>query len=376
MKTQSNEKRTVLLTSCGMYPQVITGMIFALSQRDEPVEPAEIYVITTEVGMDQIKRYLLDDTNGYFFRLCREYDLTNTRFELSNVQLLENAVGIPLDDIQTSEDNEAVANTITELVRTLTSDPNTALHVSLAGGRRTISYYLGYALSLFGRPQDRLSHTIVSREFEADDEFFYPNKEPTFITDDTGNTLNTQDAKVVLAEIPFVRLREGLPVDLLEGKTTFVEAVASVPKITKGAQVQISLEKKSLVMNDIAIDLPPILFAWYSWLASRRKDRSEDESAILVRGKHHEEFLDFLKALFGARHPSVHRAAKALERGFTIDYVSEKNSRINKKVSQALALHAYSFRIHSHGERPNTRYGLLLEPENILVKDGLSRDRI
>lgn len=369
MSEAFEDKDTVLLTSCGIYPQVITEIIYALSQQAAPVEPTEVYVITTGVGMDQIKKYLLDETNGYFFRLCREYDLSNTRFELSNVKLLEDAVGIPLDDIQTREDNEVVANTITELVRKLTLDPKTALHVSLAGGRRTISYYLGYALSLFGRPQDRLSHTIVSREFEADDEFFYPNKEPTFITDRAGNTLNTQHAHVMLAEIPFVRLREGLPVDLLEGKTTFVEAVAAVPKVTKTAQLQIDLKAKTLVMNDVPIDLPPILFAWYGWLALRRKERTGTESTILVRGNDHKAFLDFLRSIYGGSHASFRRAKKALAHGFTIDYVSEKNSRINKRISQALAFRAYPFRIHSHGERPNTRYGLLLEPENILVKE-------
>ncbi len=369
MNEAFEDKDTVLLTSCGIYPQVITEIIYALSQQAAPVEPTEVYVITTEVGMDQIKKYLLDETNGYFFRLCREYDLSNTRFELSNVKLLEDAVGIPLDDIQTREDNEVVANTITELVRKLTLDPRTALHVSLAGGRRTISYYLGYALSLFGRPQDRLSHTIVSREFEADDEFFYPNKEPTFITDRAGNTLNTQHAHVMLAEIPFVRLREGMPIDLLEGRTTFVEAVAAVPKVTKTAQLQIDLKAKTLIMNDVPVDLPPILFAWYGWLALRRKERTTTESTILVRGNDHKAFLDLLRSIYGGSHASFRRAEKALAYGFTVDYVSEKNSRINKRISQALAFRAYHFRIHSHGERPNTRYGLLLESENILVKE-------
>jgi CRISPR-associated protein (TIGR02584 family) len=32
----------------------------------------------------------------------------------------------------------------------------------------------GCALSLFGRPQDRLSHILVTHEFEAHPEFVYP----------------------------------------------------------------------------------------------------------------------------------------------------------------------------------------------------------
>ncbi len=363
-----SKPRTVLLTSCGLYPQVITEIIYALAHQSPPIELAEVHVITTEVGLDQIKTHLLDQENGFFYKLCREYGLDDTRFEVSNVNLLENAQGTSLNDIQTVEENEIVANTITDLVRSLTSDPETALHVSLAGGRRTISYYLGYALSLFGRPQDRLSHTIVTHSFEADDEFFYPNKEPTYITDRKGRTLNTQHAEVQLAEIPFVRLREGLPLTLLEGKSTFLEAVAAVPIITKTAQLEISLKEKTLILNDIPLDLPPILFAWYSWLAIRRKEDLQDDGVIYVRSDHHLEFLQYLSDIYDPEHFSTQRAGKALQDGFTVDYISEKNSLVNKKITQALDLQALYFRIQSSGKRPNTRYGLALMVDNILLK--------
>jgi CRISPR-associated protein (TIGR02584 family) len=68
----------------------------------------------------------------------------------------------PLEDIVTEADNVAVADFITEKVRAVTADPEASLHVSIAGGRKTMGFYLGYALSLFGRPQDRLSHVLVS----------------------------------------------------------------------------------------------------------------------------------------------------------------------------------------------------------------------
>jgi CRISPR-associated protein (TIGR02584 family) len=59
-------------------------------------------------------------------------------------------------------------------VRELTADPDCAIHASIAGGRKTMGFYLGYALSLFGRPQDRLSHVLVSSPFESNQNFFYP----------------------------------------------------------------------------------------------------------------------------------------------------------------------------------------------------------
>jgi CRISPR-associated protein (TIGR02584 family) len=41
-------------------------------------------------------------------------------------------------------------------------DPDCALHCSLAGGRKVMSFYSGYLFSLGGRQQDRLSHTLIS----------------------------------------------------------------------------------------------------------------------------------------------------------------------------------------------------------------------
>jgi len=361
--------KNILLTSCGLHPQIITEIIYALSQQNPPVVLHEVHVVTTEVGLEQIKTYLLDENDGYFHKLCREYGLNDTHFKLDNIQLLENAMGVSLDDIQTVGENEIVANTLTETMRQLTADPNTALYVSLAGGRRTISYYLGYALSLFGRPQDRLSHIIVSHGFEADDEFFYPNKTPTYITDRSGKTLNTQDAKIQLAEIPFVRLREGLPRDLLDGEASFVETVASVPKIAKTAQVQINLRDKLLVFNDISIAMSPIQFTWYSWLATRLKQHGHDVGAIRVHSDHHQDFLRFFESLYSANHTGVERARNTLENGFNVDYISEKNSLVNKRIKKALGSQHTQFLIKSSGRRPHTHYSLQLEPDNILIKD-------
>ncbi len=69
-------------------------------------------------------------------------------------------------------DNAAVADFITEEVREITADPNASLHVSIAGGRKTMGFYVGYALSLFGRAQDRLSHVLVPPAFESPRRFF------------------------------------------------------------------------------------------------------------------------------------------------------------------------------------------------------------
>jgi len=124
-----------------------------------------------------------------------------------------------LADIRTVKENEATGDRISSFIRTKTSEPGTRLHCSLAGGRKTMSFYLGAALQLFGRPQDRLYHILVSPEFESNPSFFYPHKTDTTIEcrmpDGTTARLNSRTAKVELAELPFVRLGSNLSPKML-----------------------------------------------------------------------------------------------------------------------------------------------------------------
>jgi CRISPR-associated protein (TIGR02584 family) len=48
------------------------------------------------------------------------------------------------------------------------------LHVSIAGGRKSMGFFAGYAFSLFGRTQDRLSHVLVNDPFESFPDFYFP----------------------------------------------------------------------------------------------------------------------------------------------------------------------------------------------------------
>jgi hypothetical protein len=95
------------------------------------------------------------------------------------------------------------------------------VHVSIAGGRKTTGYYLGYALSLFSRAQDRLSHVLVGEPFESSWNFFYLTPYSRVI-EVAGNKLaDTAQAQVTLALIPFVSLRTELPQALHDGRAGF-----------------------------------------------------------------------------------------------------------------------------------------------------------
>lgn len=221
--------RRILLCVTGLSPQIVTETLYALATLGQSrFIPTEVHLITTLEGAEQARLTLLSEDPGWFHRLRQDYRLPEIRFSLDSLHILRDAEGRPLRDIRQVTDNEAIADLITAQVRQLTADPECAVHASIAGGRKTMGFYLGYALSLFGRSQDRLSHVLVSSPFESNRDFFYPTPEERVIHTPDGRAVDASDAEVVLANIPFVRLRDGLQETLLEPGASFSAVVIYV----------------------------------------------------------------------------------------------------------------------------------------------------
>jgi CRISPR-associated protein (TIGR02584 family) len=86
-------------------------------------------------------------------------------------------------------------------------DPDVRIHASTASGRKTMSIYLTAAMQLFGRAQDTLSHVLVTEEFEQMADFFYIPPTPRMLKRRDGQPVSTDNAKIYLADIPFIRLQ-------------------------------------------------------------------------------------------------------------------------------------------------------------------------
>lgn len=152
----------ILLCVIGLTPQVVTETLYALA-KEEPQSalPDRIKVITTTEGKRRLILTLFTEGGGYGYldQLCADYGIERgaLHFDESCIEVVYGTDGKPLSDIVTEEDNAAAADLIHERIRNLTQETE-RLHVSLAGGRKTMSFYAGYSLSLYGRPTDRLSH--------------------------------------------------------------------------------------------------------------------------------------------------------------------------------------------------------------------------
>jgi CRISPR-associated protein (TIGR02584 family) len=271
---QESHKRKILLCVTGLSPQIVTETLYALAvAQDAPWIPSEIRLLTTTRGAENAKLMLLSEQPGWFHRLCQDWSLPRIAFDDSHIEVIANSAGQPLQDILDDADNQCAADSIADCVRRLTQDDSTEIHASIAGGRKTMGFFLGYAMSLWGRGQDRLSHVLVSSPYESRAEFFYPTPTPFVIpAKDRGqDPLDASKARVWLGDIPFVRLRHLLPETLRAGQGKFADAVSAANTALDQISLDIDIARSSIRINGTSLRLQPMQFALLTLLAWRQK---------------------------------------------------------------------------------------------------------
>ncbi|MEK0085281.1 CRISPR-associated ring nuclease Csm6 [Benzoatithermus flavus] len=360
----------VLLVVTGLSPQVVTETAFALAvQQQPPFVPTEIHLVTTAEGAERARLTLLGE-EGALGALADEWDVPGLRSALdeSRIHVVTGVDGQPLPDILIPEDNARAADLITELVRRLTASPATALHVSIAGGRKTMGFFAGYALSLYGRPQDALSHVLVPPELEQHPQFFFPPRRPRVLFGRDTKPIRAEASAVRLASIPFVRLRHGLPDRLLAGQATYAEAVGSVGAVLGAPQLLVDLAQGRIVAGGVAVPMPPVQIAFAAFFAERRAMLPDGEVAVSWRDADPKRFLELYASLVGPGHPTSARIAALLAEGMPKEWFDERKARHNKLVEAALGWNAAPYRIEATGRRPHTRFRLGLPADAITLR--------
>ena len=358
-RAPANYPRRILLAVTGLSPQIVTETLYALAVNPghrPAFVPTEIHIVTTQQGCESARLTLLpSDKPGWFHCLCSDYGLKDIAFSVENIHILRDADGAELADIRTPRDNEAAADTITEWVRQFTADPDCALHVSIAGGRKTMGYYAGYALSLYGRAQDRLSHVLVSPPFESLPEFFYPTPDSRviFSRDPKSPPLDARNATVTLAEIPFVSLRHGLPHRLLEGRARFSDSVDAA-RLTLGAPtLDIDLKGRRVRCSGKIFELPPTELAFLAWFARRAM---QDHNPIIAPPdgapslECAEQYLEEYRKILGAMGGDERKQGR-MKDGMDKQTFMETKSKLSKLLRNALGTAAQAFLPKTIGKR-------------------------
>jgi len=361
--------KKILLTASSVVPQVITETFYALVRRDKPFIPDEIHVITTEEDLQNVRLNLWPEGKNMFSTLCGELGVNadNIRFDMSTTHLMRrsqsSAQGSLAPDL-----NDTCEDLIVSIVRQFALDDQVTIHASIAGGRKNTGFYLGYAMSLFGREHDELSHVLVPPSFEYNQDFFYPPKEPKVIWDRDHQPHSTADATVCLVDIPFVRLRNGYPQKLLNHESSFSDVVQTVQSAFAPAHVRIELKQRRLICAGIDVKLSPALLAWYAWFASLRLAGNEEGLHWLHHAK--DDYLYWLAKVIPVASGNYMRTENSLKDGLKKGTFLERNAKIKRKLKKQLNDTAEHYFIQRIGYRPFTRYCLNLPASAIEIVEG------
>lgn len=273
--------RTVLIAVLGSTPAVLTETLWALAQETPPVIPDTLVVITTTQGAkilhDQLLTPLAAHPPHTLWQALRVRLLGNSktrahRLTLESPVIINVADPItgttrPLDDIRTPGDNAAAAEIILATVRRFTTDTETRVLGLLSGGRKTMGALLHAALSLAGRPGDRLLHVLVNEPFERPGlipPFFFPGQPlaKTHRTPD-GSIVAHSTARLELADVPLVALGELIFARTQQAPATFAAltraagtAVAEAQALTGEVDLHYSPDTRILTLGAHAITAP------------------------------------------------------------------------------------------------------------------------
>lgn len=269
--------KEILIFVAGTTPQIITETIYALSQKAPSIYPDEIFIITTSTGRKRIEDTLLKQ--GVLKGLIREYSLPDIKLTEDSFIIVRDATGREIDDIKDESENEVMGDLITSLIQRLTVEKGTRLHCSLAGGRKTMSFYLGAALQLFGRPWDKLYHILVTPEFETNPDFFYKPEKNRMIEcrlpDGTTKRLNTKAAEIYLTDLPFIRLGNRLSLTGEGFRELVIEGQKEIDTAVIQPELRVDFSRGEFHIGNTMIRITPVQLIIYTAFLRQKHDHCE-----------------------------------------------------------------------------------------------------
>ncbi len=371
--------KNILLAVTGLSPQVITETLYALHQNNRKID--SVHVITTRDGKEKIYAELIDRGEGYFYRYLSEYDIypATIDFSYKNIHVITDAHGNEIPDIISEVDNEKLLKKCLDLTFHFTNRPDTAVFFSIAGGRKTMSSCLTLAAQMYGRPQDRLYHVLVSPEFESSRNFYYPPKESQRIklADNKGQPFykETKFAQVNLIPVPFVSIRENLSPELLTEPMDPATLMLSLIKEER-SRLTVNLILKKIIYKKSECDMMPSRMALYAFFVMQKKNCKKevddcgictdcfiDTETVLTK---QDQIADLYRKISDTR-PLEEMSDTGII-NLDTDNFNMNKSRIKQDLLSSFGLYALKdIEIASVGTRPNTRYGIMIDRNKIEI---------
>lgn len=260
--------KNVFLSVLGQTPQVLTEALYGFwIQRKIQIHSIEI-IATPSSRELLLSKGFLDSKRSPFKQLYEDYGLRTKgflfpKFGLSNIHVPPGAKKGNLND---SRENALMETEIANHLRRLTSDPETIVYASLAGGRKTMSAYMILGMTVFARRQDNLFHVLFDRpDGKTPEGWWYPHpRKPN------------EKKWVNLFEVPFPRLHQvirGNMPDLLYKplKDVFFGFNEKLKEPT--LEIEIGQGTVTGFVNGQLVKAEPRQVQWLALLAHRKADR-------------------------------------------------------------------------------------------------------
>lgn len=352
---KTNVKKPVILVAVvGVTPQVVTETLYALLV-GEKENVTNLEIITTAEGKKTMQTLKFEENLS---RMCERFRVRKPMFDFQENVHVAKEESFEMSDIRTSQDNLLFPNFIINFIRSKTADPDSHLNCSIAGGRKTMSVAMAIALSLFGRKDDRLSHVLVSKEFETSKKFFPDTRR--------------EGKQIVLADVPFLRLREKLSLlkdyptasftKLVELSQREIDELLSIPHLI------IERRLRRLTIGQASITLPPFEFAVYTFFL-KQKDFIEGGKKY---GKEHAETLLALYQEYATSDENIRRVRSTVKRGEAYDFtaVQKAIAQIKHRIKSVLGNTPQTehYVISTRGAYGSKQYGILLDKSKIRWK--------
>jgi len=268
--------RRVLVGLTGLTPQVFTETLYALLQQQPAFVPTELHLVTTEEGKRRAVQLLNDPERG-LAALWSQYGSGPAPAFDAEVHIhIIHEDQQALEDVTDAAHHVGTADTVLETLRPFVLDPDCAIHASIAGGRKSMSFYMGYVMSLLAREQDRMSHVLVNPPFESLPAFSFPPRKSQDLTLPDGRRVNTADARVKLSPVAFVHLYQRLPQQLLEDRVSFQSLIEQAEIALARPRLVIDLSRRLVSVGrpggrPLVVGLSRHEMALYAYLADHRK---------------------------------------------------------------------------------------------------------
>jgi CRISPR-associated protein (TIGR02584 family) len=340
----------ILISTLGMTPQVVTESVYALATRKKDnFIPSKIFIIGTKVSVDNFRK-AIGNTNDEIYQiklLCEDLQIPVPEIIIEEVRDESNVDVLDINDTQVSA---LFADRLLALVRKVTSNPNSALALSLAGGRKIMSFYAGHILSIYGREQDFLCHVLVDPKLENDPTFFFPLKRHN----QTRNSSQPVDKEIILVDVPYVRLSHIIGKQNY-GSLSFEKLVRKINN-EQDKRIVINIKEDQILVSGVKIHFPPVqkLFFLY-FINSLYKDISELDGPRGRRDKNWSmNILKYYEELSKSGWDIELRPStlKQLNEGLEPQYFRVIISKINRRLKEALGIDATQYLIQSVGKPP------------------------